>query len=119
MAAVAGTAFFNVNGVQYSARGNIKISLGSVERESVVGIDQYHGYKEIPRAGYVELDLTDQADLDLNVFENLNNVTVTVQLINGKVAVLRNANQINKLELNADEGQYTVRFESGKGEWIS
>jgi len=115
---VAGTAYFKIDGVQYMLRGNMKISLGSFERESVVGQDGYHGIKETPQASFIECDITDQANLDLNVLEQLSNVTVTAELINGKVAVLRNAYQINKLELDAGEGQITVRFEGPKGEWL-
>lgn len=119
MAKVAGAAFFKVDGVQYSLRGNLTVSLGNVERESVVGMDQYHGIKEIPSASFIECDLTDQPDIDLNTLEALSDVTVTAELINGKVGVLRNASQINKLELNVNDGQTTVRFEGPKGEWIS
>lgn len=118
MAKIAGTAFFKVDGVQYSLRGNFKISLGSVERESVVGMDQYHGIKEMPHAASIECDLTDNPDIDINVLESLTNVTVTAELINEKVAVLRNASQVNKLDLDVGEGQMTVKFEGPSGEWI-
>jgi len=116
---VAGTAYFKVNGTQYSLRGNMKISLGSFERESVVGQDGYHGIKETPQASYIECDITDRPNLDPNILEQLSNVTVTAEMINGKVAVLRNAYQVNKLELDAGEGQLTVRFEGPQGEWLT
>lgn len=119
MAKVAGAAFFKVDGVQYSLRGNLNVSLGNVERESVVGMDQYHGIKEMPKASFIECDLTDQPDIDLNTLESLTDATVTVELINGKVGVLRNASQVNALELNVNDGQMTVRFEGPKGEWTS
>ncbi len=119
MAKVAGTAFFSINGVQYSLRGNLKVSLGDVERESVVGMDAYHGVKETPAAPFMECDLTDRPEIDLNTLSELENVTITVNLINGKVGVLRNAYQMNKIELNAADGLYTVRFEGESGEWFS
>jgi Phage tail tube protein len=118
-AKVAGTAFFTVAGIQYQLRGNMTIGLGGVHRESVVGMDQYHGYKEVPEAAFIECELTDQPTLDLNVLEALTGVTVTVELINGKTATLANAVQINHLSLNADDGKMTVRFESGQGEWLT
>ena len=119
MAKVAGTAFFSIDGVQYSLRGNLNVSLGEFERESVVGIDKYHGIKEMPRASFIECDLTDSPDIDLNTLEALTNVTVSVSLINGKTGVLRQATQVNPISLNVADGLFTVRFEGAKGEWIS
>lgn len=119
MAKVAGTAFFSIDGVQYSLRGNLKMSLGNVQRSSVVGEDGYHGIKEEPAAAYIECELTDQPTIDLNVLNSLDNVTVTGELINGKSGILRNASQVNKLELDAPEGKYTIRFEGPKGEWFT
>lgn len=114
---MAGTCFFKIDGTQYNLRGNMKISIGNVKRESVVGLDQYHGTKEIPEASSIECELTDQPEIDLNVLEQLQNKTITVELINGKVATLRNATQVNHLELTAEDGKMTVKFEAPKGEW--
>lgn len=117
MAKVAGTCYFKVNGVQYSLRGNMQISLGSFHRESVNGLDGYHGFKEVPEQGSIECDLTHQPSIDLNVLEALSDVTVTVELINGAVATLNNAAQMNKLSLNAEDGKFTVKFEGPSGTW--
>jgi hypothetical protein len=119
MAKVAGTCFLKVNGTQFSLKGNMKIALGGFEREPVVGLDQYHGIMEKPVAASIEGDITDMAGLDIKVLENLDNVTVTVELINGKVAILRNATQTNKLELNAEDGSIPVKFQGPEGEWLS
>lgn len=118
MSLVAGTAFFTVNGVQYSLRGTLNIKIGSVKSESVVGLDQYHGIKRIPEASYIECELTDDPTIDWNVIELLTGVTVQTSLINGKVAMLPNANQVLPIEVNADDGKLKVRFEGPQGEWI-
>lgn len=117
MAKVAGTAYITVNGVQYPLRGNMTCELGSTERESVTGLDGYHGYKETPKQSSITCEFTDQPGLDLNVLEALTGVTVTVQLINGKVATLTNATQMNHLGLNVEDGKYTVKFEGAAGTW--
>ena len=119
MSKVAGTCFIKVNGTQYSLRANMNISIGDNEKESVVGLDRYHGIKEKPRASFIECDITDSADLDIKVLENLTDATVTVELINGKVAVLREATQVKAIELNAEDGQMGIRFEAPRGEWIA
>lgn len=118
MAKVAGTAYFKVNGLQYSIRGNMTIALGGVERESVVGLDGYHGIKETPVAAFIECDITTTADLDIATLQRAENVTVTAELSNGKVAVLYNAYQVNNLEIDAVEGQLTARFEGPRGIWL-
>jgi len=115
---VGGTARLLINGTQYPLRGNLTISLGNISRESIVGIDQYHGVKETPVASWIEMDVTDMGDIDISLLQGLDDVTVNVELANGKQAVLRNAAQINPVELNAVDGQFTLRFESSTGSWL-
>lgn len=117
MAKVAGTCYFKVNGVQFSLRGNCTISIGNAHRETIVGLDGYHGIKEIPEAGSIECDLTHQPTIDLNIIEALTDATVTVELINGAVATLNNATQMNHLSLNTEDGKFTVKFEGPSGQW--
>jgi hypothetical protein len=119
MTAVAGKAFFKINGTQYWLRGNFNCSLGNQERESVVGLDQYHGTIDKPRASFIEADLTDDPGVDLNTVETLANVTITVELINGKSGVLSNASQMLPISLNVADGTYKVRFEGAQGQWFS
>lgn len=119
MGPVAGTAYFAINGTQYALRGNVTASLGDVQRESVVGMDGYHGYKEEPRAPFIQVDLGDTTEVDINEVNKLKDVTVTIELINGKTGILRNAVQVNQLELNVGDGMYSVRFEGPKGEWLN
>lgn len=115
---VGGKALLKINGVQYPLRGNLNIQLGNVSRESVVGADQYHGVKEIPAVSYIEMDITDLGDLDISEVQNASDVTINVELNNGKQAVLRNAAQVNAIELNAIDGVYTARFEGPAGQWL-
>lgn len=119
MSQVAGTAFFTVNGQQFSLRGTLNMKIGAVKRESVVGLDQYHGFKQVPEPSYVECELTDDPTIDWSVVESAVNVTVHVSLINGKVAMLPNANQVLPIEVNADDGKLKVRFEGPQGQWIN
>ncbi len=116
---LSGTAYFKVDGVAYSIAGSITISLGNTQRESLVGHDGYHGIKEMPAVPSMEVQFRDFSNIDLNVLERATDVTVTAELISGKVGILRNATQVNKLELNSEDGTYTVRFEGPKGEWIT
>lgn len=114
---VGGTCQFLVDGTQYALRGNLKVSLGDVKRESVVGADGFHGIKEIPVASYIEAQVSDLAGLDIDTVQSLKNVTVNVKLNNGKTGVLSNASQMNQVELDAVDGSYTIRFEGSTGQW--
>ncbi len=115
---VGGKARLKINGTQYPLRGNLKLQLGNVSRESIVGIDQYHGVKETPIASYIEMDVTDLGDLDISTVAALDDVTINIELDNGKQGVLRNASQVNAVELNAVDGVYTLRFEGPVGQWL-
>lgn len=118
MAKVAGTAFFTVDGVRFSLKGNMTVALTGIERESVVGLDERHGTKENIVSPFIECDITDKADVDIDLLNKLENKTVTVELNNGKTGVLQNADQMNHIELGVDEGEMTVRFEGPRGHWV-
>ena len=119
MAKIAGTCYIKVNGKSYDLRGSMNISLGEFERQSVVGQDGYHGIIEKPRASFIECDLTDNVAVDIKELDNITGATVTVELINGKTGVLRDATQVKAIELTAEDGKMSVRFEGPRGEWIN
>jgi hypothetical protein len=119
MARIAGITYINVDGVPLELKGSINVAPGSFSRESVVGLDGVHGYKEIPIVPFVECTITDSAGIDLNAIEKLANVTVTVELANGKTAVVNQATQVNQLENNPEEAEVTVRFEGTSGAWLN
>jgi hypothetical protein len=112
MAKVAGTAFVKIDGQQVALRGNFKIKPSGVQRESIVGLDGYHGYKETPTVPGFEMDVTDRPEVSIKKLANLTNVTIVAELINGKNYILRNAVQMAEIELNADDGTFTLHFES-------
>ena len=117
MKAIAGTVYFKVDGTQYSVAGPVTCSLGDTTREILVGHDGVHGVKEMPKVPFVEVQIRDFPDVDLNKVEKLKDVTITVELISGKVGTLREAWQVNGIELNSEDGTYTLRFEGKSGEW--
>lgn len=115
---IAGLIYVKVNGTQYSAAGSFTVSLGNVSKEALVGHTGVDGFKVLPKVPFIEGPIRDFQDIDLNALESLKDVTVTVELTGGKVAVLRNADQVNALELNTETGEVNVRFEGKTGEWL-
>ena len=119
MSAIAGTAYLKADGKQYDLRGNMTVSIGAFERETVTGQDGVHGYTEMPKASFIEADLSDSGGLSLEQIGEIRNATITVELINGKVYALQEAWCMMAPELNTADGSMTVRFEAKRGQEIA
>lgn len=115
---VAGVAFLKADGQQFALRGNMTVSMGSVERETVTGQDGVHGYTEKPMAPFIEADITDSGGVSIEAIERITRATVTAELANGKVYVLREAWVMKAPELNTTDGTMSVRFEGFRCEEI-
>ena len=114
----AGILFFKVDGAQYDAKGGFTYNLGAAKREAIVGSDAVHGYKETPRVPFIEGEITDRSDLDLEKLLNLDGVTVTLELANGKVVLLRDAWYAGEGNIGTEEANIQVRFEGLSGEEV-
>lgn len=108
---VGGKIFVKADGKQFDAKGQWEYNLGVDKRDPVIGSDGYHGHKAIPQEAYISGEITDNADLDLkNDVLNLENATITLELYNGKVIVLRNADYTGSGTVQTEEGNVEVRF---------
>ena len=107
----AGTIFLQINGEIFDAKGAFTYNLGRPRRETIVGADRVHGYKEMPQTAFIEGEITDRGTLDLDSLLGLDNATVTLELANGKVIVLRNAWFAAEGTVNTEEAAIGVRFE--------
>lgn len=116
--AIAGTAYIKVDGAQYALRGNLTVSIASVEREGIAGQDGTHGFKEMPRVPFIQCDVSDGADVSIKDITDMKDVTVTAELINGKSYVLRNAWVADAVEIDSAEGQMTIKWEGMSGDEI-
>lgn len=117
---VGGIAYVKIDENQYPLRGNLKYAPGKRERESVVGQDgEVHGIKEMGKAPFIEMDVTDRGDISIEQLQDITDGTVTAELNNGKVFVLKNAAVMNQIENDTAEGQFTLRFEGKEGKEIA
>lgn len=108
----AGIIYVKVDGRQYDAKGAYTYNLGKPKRDAIIGSDGVHGYKETPQVAFIEGAVTDSDDLDLASLVTADNVTVTLELNNGKVVTLSNAWFASEGSGKTDEGEIAVRFES-------
>ena len=118
MARVGGIIQLQIQGEIYSAKGNFTYNLGLPKREFVSGSSSIPGHKETPQVAFLEGEITDRGDLDLKRLVSLVDVTVTLQLANGKVIAYRDAYYAGDGTGNTDEGNIDVRFESADAEEI-
>lgn len=114
----AGILFLKVNGATQDAKGNFTYNLGRGKREAIVGADKVHGYKEMPQVAFIEGEITDASSLNLAALLATDDATVTLQLANGKVVVLRNAWYAADGNAQTEEGNIQVRFEAESAEEI-
>lgn len=110
---------FQVGGIVQDAKGSFSYNLGRPMREALVGSDGVHGYTEKPQVAFVEGEITDRGNLDLAALTAVTGETVTLELANGKVIVLRDAWFAGEGTGNTEEGNIAVRFEAKSGEEIA
>jgi len=108
---IGGIAYLRVDGNQYPLRGAFTVSPSAIERNGVAGQDQVHGYLEVPRVPFIEGDVSLDPMVSAETLEQVVGATITAELANGKVYVLRDAWCKSALELQTNEGQTRVRFE--------
>jgi hypothetical protein len=114
----AGIIEVKVNGILHDAKGNFTYNLGKPKREAIVGADSVHGFKETPQVAFVEGELTDASTFDLKTLVEQTDVTVTLNLNNGKVIEFRQAWYAADGNVQTEEGNIQVRFEAKDAEEI-
>jgi hypothetical protein len=108
---VAGTAFFKIDGLQYSLKGALSIQPLSEERAAVTGMDGIHGYSETPIVPFISVELTKTPGLSMAAIGAVTNSTITAECADQTVYALRNAWFAGQSEVNGGEGTVTLRFE--------
>ena len=107
---IGGTCFVKAGGKQYDARGSFIVSPSRVKREGVAGQDDVHGYIEVPRVPFIKGDLSTTLGLSIAELDAMTNVTVTVELANGKNYVLRSAWTESAHEIDTAAGKVAVNW---------
>jgi hypothetical protein len=115
---VGGIIFLKSDGELFDAKGEFTYNLGVPKKEGVVGADTVHGYKETPQLPFIEGAITDRKDLDSEKLRKIKDATVTLELANGKVIVIREAWEASDGTGSSEEGELEVRFEGIRGEEI-
>jgi hypothetical protein len=112
---IAGTAYLSADGKTYPVRGEFKYNPGTVKRESKTGMDGVHGYSEAPRVPFISCAMTDTGDMSVAAINAMNNVTVVVELANGKTIIGRNMWTVDDQDVDSVEAQFDVKWEGVQG----
>jgi len=112
---VAGTAYLTVDGVSYALAGDLEYNPSIVARESVIGQDGVHGYKETPMAPHISGSIRDMNGLSIAELNAMTNVTVVLQLANGKLVVGRNMWTVESQTGKSGDGTVEVKWEGLQG----
>lgn len=115
---IGGVIRIKADGVQYNAKGEFSYRVNPVKREMVVGADNVHGFKEDPQVPYIEGAITDRSSISLEEIQAIVDATITLDLANGKVIVLREACYASEGVVSTGEGEIEARFEGIEGEEI-
>lgn len=109
---LAGTAFITVDGINYMLQGEFTWGVAQVNRETLIGMDGIHGYKEKPIAGFIAATIRDADNLTVADFNAMTNVTVVGELANGKTIIGRNMWTVTAQEVKSEDAVFEVRWES-------
>jgi hypothetical protein len=112
---LAGLAYISVDGVTYLLSGDLTYSPGAVKRESLTGQDQVHGYSEMPRAPFIAGTFRDAGSMTVAQFNAMTNVTLSLELANGKLVTGRGMWTVEAQEVKTQEGTFEVRWEGKIG----
>ncbi|WP_429497023.1 phage tail tube protein [Robbsia andropogonis] len=108
---LAGIAGVKIDGVTRQLEGGAKYSVSSVKRESLLGQDGFHGFKENPVAPYISLSLRDAGDMSVADFNAMRNVTIVLELANGKIVTGRNMGAVDVQEVDTEDAKFEIKFE--------
>ena len=115
---IAGLLELKVNGEIQNAKGNFTYNLGKLKREAIIGADRVHGYKGMPQVPFIEGEITDRSDLNVESLLNIDGATITLSLANGKVINLKEAWYAADGDIGTEEANIQVRFEGMSAEEV-
>lgn len=108
---IAGVCYLSIDGVATALVGEFSYRPASPTRETKVGADGVHGYKEKPGAGMVKAKLRDGQGVSVTALGQMTNVTVTAELANGKTIIGRNMWVTEPPSADSEEAEIEITWE--------
>jgi hypothetical protein len=108
---LAGVAYIYVDGQSYMLAGDISYSVSSVKRTTLSGPSGVQGYSEEPIPGSISGTFRDAGSLSVAKFNAMTNVSVMLELANGKVVTGTGMWTVDSQEVKSAEATFDVKFE--------
>lgn len=106
-----GVCFVTANGRRLEIGNSVSYGVSDYVREVTRGLSGRAKVTKKPNVPFIEVELTTYGEVSLKEIADLENITVTLEMANGKTFVLTKANQVGAIEGDAAEGTSTARFE--------
>lgn len=108
---IAGTAFLALDGVATALQGAFSYRPSAPNRESLMGMDGFHGYKEKPAPGQIKATLRNNGGVSLTALGQMTNSTITCELSNGITVIGRNMFTTEAPSADAEEATIEIIWE--------
>lgn len=115
MARIAGTSYIKVDGEQLSLTGGMEIPLNLKVKETITDLGGGNDYKETHRAPYMKGTFKVPKGFPLKKVIEGDNMTITSELANGWVYVLKNAWLEGEANYNPEDGTVDLQFNAEEG----
>lgn len=113
---IAGIAYLKADGRQIALHGSWTSNIIGKKREGIAGPDGVHGYKEEFTVPKFSGDGCYTRDTSIEEVFAIEDATITLELANGAVHMLRNAWCSDEIEVSTDDAKYKLTFEGLEGE---
>ncbi len=114
---IAGVCYITADGTSYNVSGNVTMNMTESNRTSLIGSTGVAGYSEELVVPFIEGDVLLERDFPIEKLRTAESMTVTAELANGMNYTLSEAHLAGETNINATDGNVTLRFEGKKGVW--
>jgi len=108
---LAGVGNLYIEGVPYDLVSDPLWKVSDRTRTSLSGMNRVHGYSETIGPAFISATLRDTAGTRLRDFQEMTNVSVSLELASGKRVSGTGMWTVESQEVNSTEATFTVRFE--------
>lgn len=88
------------------------VTLSSIERKGLFGLDSFHGVAEKPRASVIKMSLREVATFQVQQLNSIINSEVILNFRDGKQIIAPNCYSVDVQTINVEEGSYEITVES-------
>jgi hypothetical protein len=107
---IGGVAFVKLNGLQYELRGDLEVQPNTTENEWMANQDGTMVYTQKAVPPFISGKFSDTGGLSLQQMNAAAGITITAELINGKVYTLQQGAAWGEFKLTAASGEVTGKF---------